>query len=136
MARQLSLHPSLGGTRVLLAEDEPAVRKLLARGLRDAGYTVAEACDGDEAARILETSGPFDALCSDMVMPGRSSRQLVEDFAARWPGRPIVMMSGHLVEEDFRGAHGSATVTWLSKPFAVSKLVTALGRGRRAGEGG
>jgi CheY-like chemotaxis protein len=126
MAAPVSTRRAPGGVRLLLAEDEPAVRRLLRRGLEEAGYTVVEAADGDEAARLLHTSEPFDALCTDMVMPGRPSSQLVNDFATQFPGRPMVVMSGHLLEEHLPSLALSRDVTWLSKPFTVARLVAVL----------
>jgi len=84
--------------RILFAEDEESVRRVLARGLRRSGFTVVEARDGDEAALFMESQAPFDALCTDAVMPGMQVAELIRGFNQRFPGKPVLVISGYLVE--------------------------------------
>ena len=65
--------------KVLVVDDEPAVRRIGARILRRQGYTVLEACDAEDALRVLaEHSGPLHMLFTDVVLPGLGGRQLAE----------------------------------------------------------
>jgi PAS domain S-box-containing protein len=88
--------PEGGSEVVLLAEDEPSVRTILARSLRDYGYTVLEAADGAEALELAQRQPSAPALViADVVMPGLSGRELSDKLAERWPGIPVLFTSGY-----------------------------------------
>jgi two-component system cell cycle sensor histidine kinase/response regulator CckA len=82
-----------GKARILLAEDHPIVREVMARGLRRAGYAVIEAQDGDEALRQVGSDTAFDVLCTDAVMPGEPVTRVIQRFGEHYPDRPIVVVS-------------------------------------------
>jgi two-component system, cell cycle sensor histidine kinase and response regulator CckA len=86
-----------GGTEsILVAEDEPAVRAIVARLLRGYGYTVLEARDGFHALELAEGApAPPDLLIADVVMPGMGGKQLAEALAARWSGIAVLFISGY-----------------------------------------
>jgi two-component system cell cycle response regulator CpdR len=114
-----------GAARPLLAEDQPDVRLLLERGLLRAGFEVTAVADGDEALRVLETEQPFDALCTDAIMPGALASDVIATFARRFPGRRIVLMSGYLLDELHLGLPN--TVVILHKPLTHATFAAALG---------
>ncbi|HEX3232750.1 MAG TPA: PAS domain S-box protein [Gemmatimonadales bacterium] len=89
--------PAEGGSEViLLAEDEASVRAILARSLREYGYTVLEAVDGAEALELARQQlAPPALVIVDVVMPGMGGRELAEHLAARWPGIPVLFTSGY-----------------------------------------
>jgi PAS domain S-box-containing protein len=89
--------PAEGGSEVvILAEDEPSVREILARSLRDYGYTVLEAGDGAEALELAQRqTAPPALVIADVVMPGMGGRELSERLAQRWPGIPVLFTSGY-----------------------------------------
>jgi two-component system cell cycle sensor histidine kinase/response regulator CckA len=114
--------PGAGGT-VLVAEDEPALRALVALVLRDAGYTVLEAGSGDEALRVAGAHArPFDLLVTDVVMPGLGGPELAAALRSAQPGLRTIFVSGY----PERG-EGSAPVPegeeFLPKPFSPEALV-------------
>jgi signal transduction histidine kinase/ActR/RegA family two-component response regulator len=85
-----------GAESILVAEDEPAVRVILARLLREDGYTVLEARDGSHALELAEGApAPPDLVIADVVMPGMGGKQLAEAMAARWSGIPVLFISGY-----------------------------------------
>jgi PAS domain S-box-containing protein len=86
-----------GGTEsVLVAEDEPAVRAIIARSLREYGYPVIEARDGFHALELAEAAAaPPDLVIADVVMPGMGGKQLAESLRARWPTLPVLFTSGY-----------------------------------------
>jgi CheY-like chemotaxis protein len=86
-----------GGTEsVLVAEDEPAVRAIIARSLREYGYPVIEARDGFHALELAEAAAaPPDLVIADVVMPGMGGKQLAASLQARWPGLPVLFTSGY-----------------------------------------
>jgi PAS domain S-box-containing protein len=89
--------PAEGGSEVLLlVEDEPSVRGILARSLRDYGYSVLEAGDGVEALELAQRQPTPPALViADVVMPGMGGRELSDKLAERWPDIPVLFTSGY-----------------------------------------
>ncbi len=112
---------SAGGTEsVLLAEDNPAIRELAARTLREAGYRVTEAENGATARELAETVGEeFDLLVTDVVMPGQTGRELAAILRKARPSLPVVFMSGY---SDVAGDGHDPADPFLAKPFAPDDL--------------
>jgi two-component system cell cycle sensor histidine kinase/response regulator CckA len=108
---------------VLLAEDEPAVRTLAAQVLRDLGYTVLEASNGDEALQIAQARREtIDLLLTDMVMPRMGGRALVERLMALRPDIIVVLMSGYTNSATVHEHTPLRGVTFLQKPFLPATL--------------
>ena len=81
---------------VLVVEDENSIRYIMARTLRECGYTVLEAAGGPQALEILqEQSAPVNLIIADVVMPQMSGRELAERVLERWPDVPILFTSGY-----------------------------------------
>ena len=81
---------------VLVVEDEGTVLTIMARTLRECGYTVLEAADGLQALEILERHGaPVSLIVADVVMPQLSGRELAERVRERWPDIPFLFTSGY-----------------------------------------
>jgi CheY-like chemotaxis protein len=112
--------------RILFAEDEESVRRVLARGLRRAGFTVIEASDGDEAARLMVSQGPFDALCTDAVMPGMHIAKVIRGFNQHFPGRPVLVISGYRIEPTEIVTGAETGILLLQKPLTQAALVAQL----------
>lgn len=86
----------MAAARVLLAEDEVLIRLVAAEHLRDEGFEVVEAWDGDEAARLLDGPGRFDVLFTDVRMPGLLDGVDVAMHARRrYPTIPVLVVSGY-----------------------------------------
>ena len=108
---------------ILLADDEPLVRDLAARVLRDHGYRVVTAADGQEAwSRIEEHQGAFDLLLSDVVMPGISGLELVERYHGLYPHAPIMVMTAY-AEDLSRDRNRTVPFRLLEKPFSPDQLI-------------
>jgi signal transduction histidine kinase/CheY-like chemotaxis protein len=110
------------GGIILLAEDEPLVRKIMVETLLDAGYEVVEACDGDEGKRLALENTNYAAACIDGVMPGASSAEVIDCFQQAHPGRPVLLCSGYMPAELANRGLLKEGVTFLAKPFAPSRL--------------
>ncbi|MCC7154674.1 MAG: transporter substrate-binding domain-containing protein, partial [Bryobacterales bacterium] len=109
--------PRLGRATVLLAEDDPNVRDFVAHVLRLRGYTVLEAANGREALSLIDVfPSPIDLLLTDTVMPEVGGAVLSRAFKQRFPGTPILQMTGY--------AEGQNPVTtdipMLNKPFSAT----------------
>jgi CheY-like chemotaxis protein len=116
----------LTGTRVLLVEDDPAVRAIAEGVLLDLGCSVVTALDGVNALAILEREARFDLLMSDIIMPGGvSGVDLAHLAAARDPAMAILLTTGYAGE---KLAMAPADLPWplLRKPFRVELLAEAL----------
>jgi CheY-like chemotaxis protein len=81
---------------VLVAEDEEMVRGIMARSLRECGYTVLEAADGRQTLEMVEAQGGrVSLIVADVVMPGLGGREMAARLAERWPDIPVLFTSGY-----------------------------------------
>ena len=115
---------------ILLVEDEPLVRRVVARSLSRAGYSILEASDVDEAITLCEGREQSIALLiTDLVLPGgKSGIDLVLDFTSRKPSLRCLLMSGWSPDHPAL-ASLTTTYAYLQKPFSVGammELVAAL----------
>ena len=115
-------------SHILLVEDEPVQRAMMAESLGDAGYEVTATCTGDEAAILLADRDRFDALLTDVAMPGRiDGIGLAEHAREVHPGLPVLFVSGGA--DSLRRAAALAPPTaCMSKPFEAVSLLQALRR--------
>ncbi len=118
----------LSGTgRVLVAEDDAAVRRTIVRQLCAAGFEVVEAPDGARALEIFESDERIDLLITDCVMPGRlQGPQLAEVIRRSKPGFPIVFMSGYPADAAVHGDGHRAQDIKLMKPISSEDLARAI----------
>jgi CheY-like chemotaxis protein len=113
-----------GSETVLVAEDEPSLRKMLVTTLRELGYSVIEAGDGEEAARAFEAArGTVDLAILDVVMPKLGGVEACARMRAIAPSLKVVFTTGYAPET----AQVSEIVTreghaLLSKPFSLDVL--------------
>ena len=118
---------------VLVVEDEPVIRELMAILLEDEGYAVSQAVDGLEALEMLEQHG-VDLVLSDVKMPRLDGASLVHRLRSRGDAIPVVLMSAVYAEVDLPG------VRFLRKPVNCEQLLTiiaaALRETGRAARGG
>jgi CheY-like chemotaxis protein len=82
--------------RILLVDDNYDLRITLSALLQSAGFDVRDAADGPSALSILQQSGPFDALITDVVMPGMSGIDLAHEARRHCRGLTIILMSGYV----------------------------------------
>ncbi len=112
-----------GQGKILFVEDEDAVRAIAAKTLRKRGYTVIEACDGEEAFEILEEGNDrFDLMISDVVMPGMDGPTLLKQGRKMLGDAQIVFISGYAKEEFSELLADEPDVTFLPKPFTLAQL--------------
>ncbi len=116
-----------GRETVLLVEDDPTVRVVTGRILRELGYTVLEAGSAAEARAVAAAAaGRIDLLLTDVVMPGGSGRELAQALTQTRPGLPVVFMSGYTADVILRQGIVHEKVTLLSKPFTADALADTL----------
>jgi PAS domain S-box-containing protein len=108
---------------ILLAEDEPSLRRLIARVLRTQGYTVLEAADGNEALALAQANGvKIQLLVTDVIMPGLSSKMLAEWLKQVNPGVRVLFISGYINNNAVRDAMSKPGTFFLQKPFSPTDL--------------
>ena len=113
-----------GTERIFVVEDEPEVRALVRDVLRQAGYDVIDAADGEVAlAALREETRRIDLLLTDVIMPKMSGRQLAARFLEQRPGTPVLYMSGYT--DDKLGHHGvlDPDVELIQKPLTPDALL-------------
>jgi signal transduction histidine kinase len=114
-------------TRVLVVEDEPGVRGLALRILQEAGYEVTAAEDGEAALRALAGGAPApDLVLTDLLMPRMNGRQLAEALEARYPGLPVIYMSGDTGENIVLRRLVPDGAPFLRKPFTPAQLLKII----------
>jgi two-component system, cell cycle sensor histidine kinase and response regulator CckA len=113
-----------GTETVLLAEDDPAVHALVARVLRDQGYTVLEAADGAAAVQVAreQTGATIHLLLTDVVMPHISGKALAEQISNMYPGIKTLFISGYANDAIVHHGRLDPGVAFLNKPFSPSAL--------------
>jgi two-component system, cell cycle sensor histidine kinase and response regulator CckA len=124
-----------GPARLLVVDDEDAVRAAVSRALQEEGYEVTQARDGGEALECLARIGRVDAVLTDVVMPRLGGRELVERLAALYPDLPIIWMSGHARDAAFGDGTPAGAHPFLQKPISQDVLVRTVAGvlGRRRG---
>ncbi len=119
-----------GRERVLLVEDDPAVRDFAVSLLAELGYQVTSASDGIEALAIVERDGlqGFELLLTDVVMPRMGGAELAGELRRRDPELAVLFVSGYARNENPIAALLGPRCLYLQKPFAPADLAAALRR--------
>ena len=121
-----ALEPKPVGTRVLIVEDEPGVRRAARRILEGAGYVVVESESGADALR-RDDLGDMDVVLTDVIMPGGvSGRDLASHMSERHPGVRVLFMSGYTADVIAHRGVLDEGITLLDKPFTSASLLDAV----------
>jgi len=112
----------MGGVRLLIVDDEPALLGLLQRYLERSGYTV-DVADTPQAALALFESAPQEYACilTDLTLPGMTGEEMLEQMRALRPELPALICSGHPYQPHLPG------IAFLQKPYLPAMLAEALG---------
>jgi signal transduction histidine kinase/CheY-like chemotaxis protein len=116
----------VGGERVLLVEDEAVVRSIIERTLERARYRVVVATTAEEALEAAESEARFDLLITDIVMPGMNGWELGKRLGQRWPGLPVLYISGYTEDVIKDGGVVDRNLPFLQKPFMPAELLSKI----------
>jgi signal transduction histidine kinase/ActR/RegA family two-component response regulator len=119
--------PAGGNARVLVAEDEAAVRAVVVRILERGGYDV-QAVDNGNAACMAVAHGAFDLVLMDVVMPGLSCRDAVKHIRSVAPDARILLTSGYTAGESIKRLLEQTGIEILRKPYDPDQLLRAVRR--------
>jgi PAS domain S-box-containing protein len=127
---------SAGTGVILLAEDDPSVRKVVVAVLQRAGYSVLAAPGPREALRLAgEHVGVIDLMITDVVMPVMSGKALAQTLTQRRPNLAVLYMSGYTDEAIVKDGVLDSGVHLLPKPFTPERLLEAVGQALSARQG-
>ena len=111
------------GETVLVVDDEPTVRMLVAEVLTDLGYTAIEAADGAAGLKVVNSDARIDLLVTDVGLPGgMNGRQVAEAARAVRPGLKVLFITGYAENAVLSHGHLDAGMHILTKPFAMDAL--------------
>ncbi len=126
-----------GSVRILVVDDELEMAAMIADELGDHGYTAVALRLGTEALQRLQDES-FDALVTDLRMPGIDGLALLRASRALDPSRPVIVMTGHMAIDTALEAVNQGAFHYIIKPFSLSHLVElvedSLQAARRAGQ--
>jgi len=118
---------SQGGETVLVVDDEPSVRMLVADVLEELGYITIEAEDGAAGLRILRSDRRIDLLVTDVGLPGgMNGRQVADAGRVLRPGLKILFITGYAENALLSHGHLDPGMHVLTKPFAMEALATRI----------
>lgn len=108
---------------ILLIDDEPTVRMLIADVLRELGYAVAEAANGPEGLAVLDAGGSVDLLITDVGLPGGlNGRQVADAVRARHAHVKVLFITGYVENTVLSADHPDGNLHILKKPFPMDDL--------------
>jgi len=113
------------GLRILVVDDEPTLRTVIAQVLRMAGHEVATAASAEEALAKFEAA-PFPLVITDIVMAGRSGLDLLREVRHRAPDTLVVIMTSHASLETATTALREGAYDFLLKPFDDLFMINAV----------
>ncbi len=113
-----------GKGRILVVEDEDAVRAFAVRALTSRGYTVVEADSGESALAVYaKDSKGFELILSDVVMPEMDGPALLRELRKRGIKTKVIFVSGYPGDEFEKDLEGQSDFAFLPKPFSLKQLV-------------
>jgi len=113
---------------ILVIDDEAIMREMTAMMLESLGYACRSAESADEALAVMATT-PVAAVLVDVVLPGKNGLELALELNKKWPGVPLLLMSGRVPTEadSIRNFHGHFGIKGsIAKPFTLDQLGLAL----------
>ena len=110
--------------RILVAEDEELIQRVLLRTLEEAGFQAVAVENGWEGWRQAQNQ-PFDLLVTDHVMPIMGGKQLVKLVREKFPAMPVIVVSGNFIKGDTPSEYPPDAVL-LAKPFQNETLVRTV----------
>jgi two-component system KDP operon response regulator KdpE len=113
------------GIRILVVDDEPAIRRALRPPLLELGFQIGEASRGEEALQALRAA-TYDAVLLDINMPGIGGMETLKRIRAFAPRLPVLMLTVRDQEEDKVEALDMGADDYVTKPFSTRELIARI----------
>jgi len=111
--------------RLLVIEDDAKIASFILQGLKEAGFAVDHAVNGDDGLD-LALAAPYDAAVVDLMLPHRDGLSLIEELRKRKVNTPVIILSAkRSVDERVRGLQAGGD-DYMTKPFAFSELLARI----------
>jgi two-component system OmpR family response regulator len=111
--------------RILIVEDDSQIASFVARGLKQAGFAVDHASDG-EAGLHMALVNPYDALIVDLMLPKQDGFALIEGLRSRGAATPVLILSARGSLDDKLRGFRAGSDDYLTKPFSFAELLARL----------
>ncbi len=120
--------PTTAPSKILVADDDPAILRLVTAIVEKEGYTVVPARDGKEAYKFLQSETKFEAAIFDVVMPYIQGTELVRFMQSekRLKQVPVIMMTAEQNPRLSSDSFAAGAIAFLPKPFTTSQLKSML----------
>lgn len=115
----------MNGKRVLVIEDDPAIRRGVIDALAFAGYAASEAADGVAGCRAA-IEDDLDLLLLDLVLPGRDGLEILREIRRARPTLPVIVLTARASEDDRVRGLSSGSDDYVIKPFSVRELLARI----------
>lgn len=120
--------------RILVVDDDTAVRTFVVRALTQVGHVVDQAPDAQAALPMIDATPELSLVVTDVIMPGMDGVALAREAQRRRPGLPVLLMTGYAAGKDQAASAETVTRELIIKPFALrdicDKVDEMLGRER------
>lgn len=116
------------GVRILVVDDEPHIRRVLAAILEKAGFEVQEASDGVQGMAAIDSDAEIDFVILDFMMPGATGLEVLARIRSH-PARsatPVIILTAKGQDTDRQAALAGGANDFLTKPFSPKKLVARI----------
>lgn len=117
-----------GGYRILIVDDEPINQQVLANHLESGNYSITQAMNGPEALKAIESSGEFDLILLDIMMPKMSGYEVCQRIREKYlPSQlPIIMITAKNQVSDLVDGFSAGANDYIAKPFSKSELLSRI----------
>ncbi|UCF99419.1 MAG: response regulator transcription factor [Spirochaetaceae bacterium] len=111
--------------RVLVVEDDEKISSFVSKGLKQAGFAVDQAGDGEEGL-FMALNNPYDVAVIDLMLPGRDGLSLIEELRKKRISTPVLILSARSSVDDKVKGLQTGGDDYLSKPFSFSELLARV----------
>ncbi len=115
----------MSGKKVLVVEDDPAIRRGLVDALEFAGYAVLEAADGETGLEAA-VGADCDLVLLDLVLPGPDGLSILREARAARPTLPVIILTARGAEDDRVEGLGLGADDYVAKPFSIKELLARV----------
>ncbi len=108
--------------RILVVDDDEAVRRSYLRSLESISCNVRAACDGEEALQTMEQN-TFDVVLLDLRMPGQDGLSVLRTIKQKWPDREVVIITGYPTVDSAKEAVRLGAYDYVAKPVGPQDVI-------------